>query len=62
MATPDQIRRGGRWSLVLGTVVAALMVSTVAGAAVWTDQPDYHPGSVVTISGDNSDGAGYLWK
>jgi hypothetical protein len=27
---------------------------------VWTDQADYSPGSVVTISGDNSDGAGYL--
>ena len=25
-----------------------------AFAAVWTDQQDYSPGSVVTISGDNS--------
>ena len=25
-----------------------------------TDQPDYAPGHVVTISGDNSDGAGFL--
>jgi hypothetical protein len=33
--------------------------STVAQAAVWTDQGDYPPGSVVTIHGDNSDGAGY---
>src|SRR5215469_13053916 len=33
--------------------------STAAHAAVWTDQADYSPGSVVTISGDNSDGAGY---
>ncbi|HWQ24311.1 MAG TPA: hypothetical protein VNK94_09430 [Gaiellaceae bacterium] len=45
---------------MVGTLVAALMVSAVAGAAVWTDQQDYAPGSVVTISGDNSDGAGYL--
>jgi hypothetical protein len=33
--------------------------STAAQAAVWTDQGDYPPGSVVTIHGDNSDGAGY---
>jgi hypothetical protein len=33
--------------------------STTAQAAVWTDQPDYSPGSVVTFHGDNSDGAGY---
>jgi hypothetical protein len=33
--------------------------ATVAQAAVWTDQTDYPPGSVVTIHGDNSDGAGY---
>jgi len=58
--TEKQIRRRGRWSLVLGTLVAALMVSAVAGAAVWTDQQDYAPGSVVTISGDNSNDAGYL--
>lgn len=29
-------------------------------AAVWTDQPDYTPGSIVTIYGDNSNEAGYL--
>lgn len=28
-------------------------------AAVWTDLPDYSPGSVVTISGDSSDGIGF---
>ena len=33
--------------------------SATAHAAVWTDQADYSPGSVVTITGDNSDGAGY---
>lgn len=60
MATPDQIRRRGRWSLILGTLIAALMLSAVAFASVSTDQADYAPGDVVTISGDNSDGAGYL--
>jgi len=58
--TERQIRRRGRWSLVVGTLIAALMMSAVAGAAVWTDQQDYSPGSVVTISGDNSDDAGYF--
>ena len=46
----------------LAAVVAAFLMasgSTAAHAAVWTDQADYSPGSVVTISGDNSDGAGY---
>src|SRR3989304_2906766 len=49
-----------RFTAVLMT--AALLASNVAtvSAAVWTDQPDYTPGSVVTISGDNSNGAGYL--
>ena len=32
MATPDQIRRRGRWSLVFGTVVAALLFAAVAYA------------------------------
>jgi len=39
--------------MIFGSPISAL-------AAVWTDQPDYPPGSVVTIHGDNSDGAGYL--
>ena len=42
------------------TILIALALSTFGLAAVWTDQDDYSPGSVVTISGDNSDGAGYL--
>ena len=37
-----------------------VLLPTVAMAAVWTDKADYTPGSVVTISGDNSDNAGYL--
>ena len=30
MATPDQVRKRGRWSLVLGTVLAALLLAAVA--------------------------------
>ena len=43
--------------LALGLVLAG---ASATFAAVWTDQPDYAPGSQVTIHGDNSDGAGYL--
>ncbi len=46
---------------VLPLVMALLAVTAGSvSAAVWTDQADYVPGSVVTISGDNSDGAGFL--
>jgi len=47
------------FSITLG-LIAAMLLSNVAFAAVWTDQPDYAPGSVVTISGDNSDNAGFV--
>ncbi len=33
MATPDQIRRRGRWSLVVGTVLAALALGAVMASA-----------------------------
>jgi hypothetical protein len=47
--------------LILALTTALLLaISSIAMAAVWTDQADYSPGSVVTINGDNSDGAGYL--
>ena len=46
-------------SFVLSLTVLLLAVAPVA-ATVRTDQADYAPGSVVTISGDNSNGAGYL--
>jgi hypothetical protein len=59
-ATEKQVRRRGRWSLILGTVIAAVALVAVSSAAVSTDQADYAPGSVVTIRGDNSNGAGYL--
>src|SRR5262245_33835095 len=64
--------RFGRLTRLLGqrkspaivlSLVLALSLAVVAGiaqATVWTDKPDYSPGQVVTISGDNSDGAGYL--
>ena len=41
-------------------VIFAMAMTSLALAAVWTDKPDYSPGEVVTISGDNSDGAGFL--
>jgi hypothetical protein len=41
-------------------LMAMLVLPALTSAAVWTDQADYAPGSVVTISGDNSDGAGYV--
>ena len=47
--------------LVAAMTAMFLMLGTVlAFATVQTDQPDYTPGSIVTISGDNSNGAGYL--
>jgi hypothetical protein len=46
--------------IVVLTMALLLALTSIAMAAVWTDQADYSPGSVVTISGDNSDGAGYL--
>jgi hypothetical protein len=39
------------------TMALLLAISSIALAAVWTDQADYSPGSVVTISGGN-DGDG----
>jgi hypothetical protein len=40
--------------------VAALWLAGAAAGTVWTDQSDYPPGSLVTISGDNANGAGYV--
>jgi len=47
-------------SLAMVLLAIGLLGVTAVLAAVTTDQADYAPGSVVTISGDNSDGAGYL--
>jgi len=50
-----------RWSVVAAATAFFLVASSsIAFATVRTDQEDYAPGSVVTISGDNSNGAGYL--
>jgi hypothetical protein len=51
---------GRLWILILALAVTALTITPiVAFARVFTDQPSYAPGEVVTISGDTSDGAGY---
>jgi len=52
------IRRKATWPLIAALALA--LTVGIAQAAVTTDKPDYAPGSTVTISGDNSDGAGYL--
>ena len=49
-----------RWSLAALMLVLMLALPWAALAAVWTDLQDYSPGDIVTIHGDNSDGAGYL--
>ncbi|MGE5376114.1 MAG: Ig-like domain-containing protein [Bacteroidota bacterium] len=52
-----------RNKLLNAFVIALILFQAFApiGALAYTgtDQPDYQPGSTVTISGDNSDGAGY---
>jgi len=50
------------WLRTIPLLILAVSLVTVTSvlADVTTDQADYAPGSVVTISGDNSDGAGYL--
>lgn len=46
-------------SLLIACLLLLGVTSTVL-ATVWTDQADYMPGSTVTLSGDNSNGAGYV--
>ncbi len=53
----NPLGRAAAFAVAFATVLA---FSGTAFAHVQTDQPDYAPGSVVTISGDNSDGAQYL--
>jgi hypothetical protein len=48
----------GRAAVLAMTIT--LIASTGALAAVSTDQPDYTPGSTVTIAGNNSNDAGYV--
>jgi hypothetical protein len=48
--------------IVALTMALLLGLTSIAMAAVWTDQPDYVPGSVVTISGGNDEsGAPGYW-
>lgn len=58
-------RPKGREARLFGRAVPlalafTLLAASVAMGAVSTDQADYAPGSVVTISGNNSNDAGYL--
>lgn len=41
-------------------LIFALLFASLASAKVWTELQDYSPGDIVTIYGDNSDGAGYI--
>src|SRR5919198_5202070 len=52
---------GRLWIWILVLAVATLTMTPLGVyARVFTDQPSYSPGDIVTISGDNSDNAGYL--
>src|SRR5919204_907266 len=52
---------GRLWFWILVLAVATLTLTPLGVyARVFTDQPSYSPGDIVTISGDNSDAAGYL--
>jgi hypothetical protein len=55
-------KRKNRKLLFIGVLTVALLlaITSIAMAYVGTDKPDYAPGSVVTISGDNRDNVGYL--
>jgi hypothetical protein len=59
---PYRGREHRRRSAVVAAATAFFVVtgSAMALASVSTDRSDYAPGSIVTISGDNSNDAGYL--
>ena len=62
---PTQVARPSSTRVVLTLFTVVVFISSIlapfaALATVSTDQQDYAPGSVVTISGDNSNDAGYL--
>jgi hypothetical protein len=48
------------WTVTAVVLVLSLVLPWTVLAKVWTDLEDYSPGDIVTIHGDNSDGAGYL--
>lgn len=56
MATPDQIRRRGRWSLVIGIVLAALMLGAVvaSGAELVTAEVDGTANDVTVTQGSSA--------
>ena len=39
------------WKALIAGTTLALLWNAIAVGAVWTDQADYSPGSVVTVSG-----------
>src|SRR6185503_12461572 len=47
-------------AFTIALILLQALIPLPAMAMATIDQPDYAPGSVVTISGDNSDGIGYL--
>src|SRR5688572_18738380 len=47
-------------AFVIALILLQALMPIQALAMATTDLPDYAPGSVVTIYGDNSDGSGYL--
>jgi hypothetical protein len=49
----------GRIAALAVAAVVALAGARLAGATVWTDLPDYSPGSTVWIQGNNANGADY---
>ncbi|HXF51919.1 MAG TPA: PKD domain-containing protein [Dehalococcoidia bacterium] len=59
-AHPTRWARAAVVALAVGLLAGGALSAGSAFARVWTDKPDYAPGETVTISGDNSDGAGYL--
>jgi uncharacterized repeat protein (TIGR01451 family) len=58
MSTMKQLCRRSCWSLIV-VLMTVIALSATASATVSTDKADYSPGEAVTISGDNSNGAGY---
>ena len=54
------MRAATLWRAIWLAVMVTMLSTQFVQAAVFTDKADYSPGSVVTISGDNSNDAGYL--
>ncbi len=54
------LSRGYRVVSIIMILAMALAPTMRVNAYTYTDKPDYQPGEIVTILGDNSDGAGYI--